>query len=49
VPKTVLAVDAIPMLGTGKMDLGGAKALAEELFGKAGKKAPARKSRSKAA
>jgi hypothetical protein len=32
------------------MDLGGAKKLAEDLFGKAGgKKAPARKSRSKAA
>jgi acyl-[acyl-carrier-protein]-phospholipid O-acyltransferase/long-chain-fatty-acid--[acyl-carrier-protein] ligase len=50
VPKTVLSVEAIPMLGTGKMDLGGAKKLAEDLFGKAGgKKAPARKSRSKAA
>jgi acyl-[acyl-carrier-protein]-phospholipid O-acyltransferase/long-chain-fatty-acid--[acyl-carrier-protein] ligase len=34
VPRTVYSVDAIPMLGTGKMDLGGAKVLAEELFGK---------------
>ncbi len=33
VPKTVIPVEAVPMLGTGKMDLGGAKALAEELFG----------------
>ncbi len=39
VPKTVLCVDAIPMLGTGKMDLGGAKALAEELFGQSGRTA----------
>ena len=38
VPKTVFTVDAIPMLGTGKTDLGGAKKLAEELFGKGTKK-----------
>ena len=50
VPKTVIHVDAIPLLGTGKTDLGGAKKLAEKLFGKAGgKKSAGRKSRGKAA
>ncbi len=38
VPKTVFTVDAIPMLGTGKTDLAGARALAEDLFGKGTKK-----------
>ncbi len=34
VPKTVHSVEAIPLLGSGKTDLGGAKSLAEDLMAK---------------
>jgi len=32
VPKTLIAVDALPLLGSGKVDHAAARALAEELL-----------------
>ncbi|MEM8836495.1 MAG: acyl-[ACP]--phospholipid O-acyltransferase [Pseudomonadota bacterium] len=39
VPKTVFGVDAIPLLGTGKLDIGGANRLAADLMGTSSVKA----------